>query len=66
MADCWEEDGAGHSSGSLRNGLFLNETCVLTVAGTTSRGALRRVWMMISGWQNSLMGKREVPTPRDV
>jgi hypothetical protein len=61
-----DEDGVGHPSGSVKKGLLLNLTGVTVLTVSNSLGALRRVWMMISGWQKSLMGKREVPTPREV
>ena len=66
MEDCRDEDGAEHPSGSFKNGLFLKVVCLTVLAGSNSMGALRRVWMMISGWQNSRMGKSDVPTPREV
>jgi len=64
--DSRDEDGAGHPSGSFKKGFLLNVTFVAVLTVSNSRGALRRVWMMISGWQNSRMGKRDVPTPREV
>lgn len=40
--------------------------CEVGTGDAQGLGARVSVWMMISGKQNSRMGNREVPTPREV
>lgn len=60
------DDEAGHCSGKFKNRLFLKATWVVAGMVSISLGILRRVWMIISGWQKRRMGKSDVPTPREV